>query len=191
MRQKRNERIRMRTIKLISGIGCFIAALVPGGLALLVFSQLGGPEILLVFCIGSVLAVLAISLICAGWFLIVRRNSTLSQKARILILLPFLCFAILTAGAPYFIKSRSTSANNACVNNLRQIDAAAQEFALEHSKTNGEAINYPDDLTPYIKLNRDGKIPPCPSGGIYSIKKVGVVPTCSLGTNVTPAHVLP
>jgi hypothetical protein len=78
-----------------------------------------------------------------------------------------------------------------CINNLRQIDAAANEFALEHSKTNGEAINYPDDLTSYIKLNKDGKIPPCPSGGIYRIKKVGDVPTCSLGTTVTPAHVLP
>jgi hypothetical protein len=80
--------------------------------------------------------------------------------------------------------------SNACINNLRQIDAAANQFALEHSKTNGEAINYPNDLTPYIKLNKDGKIWPCPSGGIYSIKKVGDVPTCSLGTTVTPAHVL-
>jgi len=78
-----------------------------------------------------------------------------------------------------------------CINVLRQIDAAAQEFALERSKTNGEAINYPDDLTPYIKLNSAGKIPPCPQGGIYSIKKVGDVPTCSLGTTITPAHVLP
>jgi hypothetical protein len=81
--------------------------------------------------------------------------------------------------------------SNACINNLRQIDAAANEFALEHSKTNGDVINYPDDLTPYIKLNKDGKIPPCPSGGIYSIKKVGHVPTCSLSNTVTPAHILP
>jgi hypothetical protein len=80
---------------------------------------------------------------------------------------------------------------NACINNLRQIDAAANEFALEHSKTNGDAINYPEDLTPYFKFTKDGKILPCPSGGNYSIKKVGELPTCSLGTTVTPAHVLP
>jgi len=80
---------------------------------------------------------------------------------------------------------------NRCINNLRQIDAAANEFALEHSKTNGEAINYPNDLTPYIKLDKDGKIPPCPKSGVYSVKKVGDVPTCSLGSTVTPAHVLP
>ena len=85
----------------------------------------------------------------------------------------------------------STSHANACINNLREIDAAAQEFALEKNKTNGEAINYPNDLTPYIKLDKNGKIPTCPKGGVYSIKKVGDVPTCSLSTTVTPAHVLP
>jgi Domain of unknown function (DUF4190) len=91
---------------------------------------------------------------------------------------------------PNFVKARSTAQANACINNLRQIDAAANQFALEHGKTNGEAINFPDDLTPYIKLDRQGKIPPCPAGGTYSIKKVGDTPTCSLGTTVTPAHVL-
>jgi hypothetical protein len=75
--------------------------------------------------------------------------------------------------------------------NLRQIDVAAQEFALEYGKTNGDIIHYPNDLTPYIKLNKDGKIPPCPQGGIYSIKKVGDKPTCSLGTNGNSDHVLP
>lgn len=92
---------------------------------------------------------------------------------------------------PNFIKSRATSCCNACVNNLRQIDAAANQFALENSKTNGEAIHYPNDLTPYIKLNSAGKIPPCPQGGTYHIAKVGEIPTCSLGTTVTPSHVLP
>jgi len=90
-----------------------------------------------------------------------------------------------------FSGSRFRSPANTCINNLRQIDAAANEFAREKGKTNGEPINFPDDLTPYIKLNEYGKIPPCPSGGTYSIKKVGEPPICSLGTTVTPAHVLP
>lgn len=92
---------------------------------------------------------------------------------------------------PNFDNRMVTSASNACINNLRQIDAAANQFALEHNLTNGDAIRFPDDLTNYIKLNSAGKIPPCPSGGIYSIKKVGDAPTCSLGTTVNPAHVLP
>ena len=35
---------------------------------------------------------------------------------------------------PNFVKARATSQANACINNLRQIDAAAQEFALERGK---------------------------------------------------------
>ena len=90
---------------------------------------------------------------------------------------------------PNFIKARSTSAANACINNLRQIDAAANQFALEKAKNTGAGIHYPNDLTPYIKLNSAGKIPSCPNGGIYHISKVGEVPTCSLSN--TPGHTLP
>jgi competence protein ComGC len=103
----------------------------------------------------------------------------------------FILPMLMAIAIPNFVKARATSQANACINNLRQIDAAANEFALEHGKTNGETINFPDDLTPYIKLNQQGKIPSCPAGGTYSIKRVGEAPTCSLGTTVTPAHVLP
>lgn len=103
----------------------------------------------------------------------------------------FSVLLIATFANPKNWAGSHTSPANACINNLRQIDAAANEFALEHGKTNGDAINYPGDLIPYIKLNSHGKIPPCPSGGIYSIKRVGDKPTCSIGTNDVPAHVLP
>jgi Domain of unknown function (DUF4190) len=103
----------------------------------------------------------------------------------------FLVPMMMAIAIPNFVKARTTAQANACINNLRQIDAAANQFALEHGKTNGEAINFPGDLTPYIKLNGQGKIPSCPAGGVYSIKRVGDIPTCSLGTTVTPAHVLP
>ena len=103
----------------------------------------------------------------------------------------FLFVVLLVAIAvPNFVKAR-VSNGNPCIRMLRQIDAAANEFALTKGKTNGEAINYPTDLTPYIKLNSGGKIPPCPAGGVYHVGKVGEPPTCSLGTTVTPAHVVP
>jgi prepilin-type N-terminal cleavage/methylation domain-containing protein len=92
---------------------------------------------------------------------------------------------------PNFVKARATSQANACINNLRQIDAAANEFALETGKSTGATINYPGDLTPYIKLNSANSIPPCPAGGTYSDPTVGVSPTCSLGATITPHHVLP
>jgi prepilin-type N-terminal cleavage/methylation domain-containing protein len=92
---------------------------------------------------------------------------------------------------PNFVKARTTSQANACINNLRQIDGAANQFALEQKKYTGMTINFPNDLTPYIKLNSGGSIPACPANGAYSDGTVGTPPTCSLSSNVTPAHVLP
>jgi prepilin-type N-terminal cleavage/methylation domain-containing protein len=92
---------------------------------------------------------------------------------------------------PNFVKARASSQANACINNLRQLDGAAQQWALEKGKTTGSAISYPTDLTPYIKLNSASSIPPCPASGTYNLAKVGDVPTCSLSTTVTPYHRLP
>jgi prepilin-type N-terminal cleavage/methylation domain-containing protein len=92
---------------------------------------------------------------------------------------------------PNFVKARATSQANACINNLRQIDSAANQWALEMKKTTGSAITYPGDLTPYIKLNASSSIPSCPAGGTYTETIVGGNPTCSLASTVTPAHVLP
>jgi hypothetical protein len=78
---------------------------------------------------------------------------------------------------------------NGCINNLRQIDAAKNEWALVNGKTNGVVTE--NDIKIYIKLDAKGNLPKCPSGGTYTIGKIGDKPTCSLGTTVTPAHVLP
>jgi prepilin-type N-terminal cleavage/methylation domain-containing protein len=91
---------------------------------------------------------------------------------------------------PNFVKARATSQANACINNLRQIDAAANQFALEKGKKTGDAIVLGTDLTPYIKLNASGVIPPCPASGTYTLATVGATPSCSLST-LTPSHALP
>jgi len=90
---------------------------------------------------------------------------------------------------PNFVKARATSQANACINNLRQIDAAANQFALEKGKTTGASITLTTDLTPYIKLNSANSLPACPAGGTYAITAVGTNPTCTL-SSLTPAHAL-
>jgi prepilin-type N-terminal cleavage/methylation domain-containing protein len=92
---------------------------------------------------------------------------------------------------PNFVKARATSQMNACINNLRQIDAAANEWALEKGKKTGDAITMATDLTPYIKLNSATSIPPCPAGGAYALTAVGNTPTCTLSTLTTSPHILP
>ena len=92
---------------------------------------------------------------------------------------------------PNFVKARATSQQNACINNLRQIDAAANEWALEKGNKTGDAITLNTDLTPYIKLNSASSIPPCPAGGTYTETAVGNTPTCSLSSLTTSPHILP
>jgi len=81
----------------------------------------------------------------------------------------------------------AVSRANTCINNLRQIDGAISEWALETGKSVG-TIPTMTDVQPYIKLNANGEVPSCPSGGTYTLHPVGSYPqvTCSI-----PGHVLP
>lgn len=92
---------------------------------------------------------------------------------------------------PNLLRASARSQATTCINNLRQLDTAIQQFSVEAGKHVGDVITYPDDLTPYIKLNQQGQIPPCPTHGTYSLNAVGTVPSavCSLGTTVSPPHI--
>ena len=92
---------------------------------------------------------------------------------------------------PNFVAARQSAQQKGCINNLRQIDSAANQFALERGKQTGAPINFPGDLTPYIKLNSANSIPPCPAGGSYSDAKVGDSPQCTLASLTAAPHVLP
>jgi len=94
---------------------------------------------------------------------------------------------------PSFLRSRAASQANTCINNLRQIEGACQQVTFIKNMAPGTVVNYPADITPYLKLNSAGSIPPCPAGGTYSLLLVGANPQsqCSLGTTVSPAHLLP
>jgi prepilin-type N-terminal cleavage/methylation domain-containing protein len=93
---------------------------------------------------------------------------------------------------PNFVHTRARSQATACINNMRQIDSAIQQFSMETGKAPGSTINYPSDLTAYIKLNSNNSIPGCPANGTYTAQLVGNTPsvTCSLSTTVDPPHVL-
>lgn len=84
---------------------------------------------------------------------------------------------------PNFVKARTTSQLDACLNNLRQIDGAAQTYALEHNKQPGDFYNL-SDVAVYL---RSDTIPSCPGGGVYGPGfTFGAAPTCTI-----PSHVLP
>ena len=76
-----------------------------------------------------------------------------------------------------------------CIINLRELDSAKQQWALENGKTNG-VVCTENDVKQFVKLDSKWNLPKCPQGGKYSIGKVGEPVTCSLG-KTNPAHVLP
>ena len=79
-------------------------------------------------------------------------------------------------------QSQAVTQRNACIANLKLIDAAKLQWALLNNKAE-DAIPTKQDLLPYFK---DGVFPVCPSGGTYTINAVGEAPTCSI-----PGHALP
>jgi len=92
---------------------------------------------------------------------------------------------------PNFIKARTTSQKNACINNLRQVDGAIQQWALENKKAASAVVIY-SDIKDYLKNSVI-----CPSGGTtfadsYTLVDVSTKPTCSsTGGKAANGHLLP
>ena len=79
---------------------------------------------------------------------------------------------------PNFMKSRDTSQKNACINNLRLIDAAKEQWALEKNKTTGDTPT-DDEIALYMKGD---VMPTCPSGDqAYTVGAIGTPPVCTSG----------
>ena len=107
-------------------------------------------------------------------------NSSQSSAGSVLLPGVAVAGALAAIAIPNFVRARTVSQENACINNLRQIDAAKQQWALENGK---KATDTPTkaDLLPFLR-----SWPVCPQGGTYTIGPVSEQPTCSI-----PGHSLP
>jgi len=86
---------------------------------------------------------------------------------------------------PNFVKARTTSQTNACINNLRQLDGAKQQWALEQKQLSS-ATPTSGDVQPYLGRGTDGGYPSCPANGVYVINTCGTTPTCNVANHVLP-----
>jgi prepilin-type N-terminal cleavage/methylation domain-containing protein len=84
---------------------------------------------------------------------------------------------------PNFVHARTVSQINACINNLRQIDGAKQEWALE-TKQGVAATPGDTDIQPYMGRGTGGTLPFCPLDSTkvfdtsYTAGNVATPPAC-------------
>ncbi|MGZ4963889.1 MAG: type II secretion system protein [Limisphaerales bacterium] len=95
---------------------------------------------------------------------------------------------------PNFVRARQTSQTNACINNLRLIDGAKQQWALEQKKTSTD-IPVDTDLVVYLGRG-NGQLPTCPlesqtgAAGFAASYTIGSVQTSPLCLK-DATHLLP
>src|SRR5882724_2270044 len=110
----------------------------------------------------------------------------MSSKRKIIFSIATLAVLVAAAwGMREFVWARTTSASNACINNLRQIDGAVQQWALDRNASTNDVPTWAD----LVGANRYiSEMPVCPQGGTYSLGRVADRPRCSIGG---PGHLLP
>lgn len=83
---------------------------------------------------------------------------------------------------PNFVRARETSQKNACIENMTKIDGAKHAWAVETKKVSSDVPTDADLFgnTLYIREK-----PGCPASGTYTLNRVDLKPTCSVGNNHT------
>jgi len=146
-------------------------------------------------CVGILFAIPGV--ICAhmAYSRIKRSNGELEGQGMALagMIMNYICIGLsvvmlpllMAIAIPNFVKARQTSQQNACINNLRRIDAAKNQWALEKGKKDGDTPTAAD-LDPYIRGGFNSLH--CPAQGTYSINPVGQAPTCTVKGHQLPAY---
>src|ERR1700748_198080 len=93
------------------------------------------------------------------------KKLTLTRKAGFTLIEIMIVVAIIgllaAIAIPNFVHARTTAQANACINNLRQIDGAKQEWALE-TKASATSTPVDSNIQPYMGRGSGGSLPSCP-----------------------------
>lgn len=103
-------------------------------------------------------------------------------------ILAFTAFVVIAL--PNFVRAKTNACQSACVNNLRQIDGAKEQWALENKKPDGYVLTKEDEKAIDLFIP-GGQVPKCPSGdpaARYIYNPIGQAPECTfkkMGENHT------
>jgi prepilin-type N-terminal cleavage/methylation domain-containing protein len=86
---------------------------------------------------------------------------------------------------PSFVKARQDSQTKACVNNLRILDAAKEQAAMEYKWASGHTLTS-NDITLALAYVKGGNLPTCPASGTYQWQTLGTPPTCTVSGHALP-----
>ena len=78
---------------------------------------------------------------------------------------------------PNFVKARTLSQKNICIENMRQMFGAKGAWALETRHTPADTPSDTDLFGPTVYIREK---PECPAGGTYTIQPVDTKPTCTI-----------
>ncbi|MBB6052860.1 prepilin-type N-terminal cleavage/methylation domain-containing protein [Armatimonas rosea] len=117
-----------------------------------------------------------------------RRGFTLVEVMMVVCIVSVV-FAI---AAPNLRRTRENARARGCLRNLRVIDSAKEQYAMDNKLAQGStmpalSVLCGNGTTTYIK----GGTPFCQAGGTYTPNNLGTDPSCSVGTNAMIAHILP
>jgi len=111
-------------------------------------------------------------------FLVLAVGVWLGRKRwRVVIPVALFVFVVAAMVIPSAVGARQASERNSCINNLRQINRAKQEWAQQNQK---QPTDTPIDNDLFGSTSRHQSSPICPVGGSYTFGTAGENPTCSL-----------
>ncbi|MDX1933558.1 MAG: prepilin-type N-terminal cleavage/methylation domain-containing protein [Capsulimonadales bacterium] len=117
-------------------------------------------------------------------------NNTRRAFTLVEIMIVVLVIGILLAIAvPNFVKARETSRANACITNLKQINSAKQQWAMDNKKNGSDSPVMTDLVGVTATAGYLQSTPTCPSSGSYTIGNIDTLPTCSITAPI--AHKIP
>jgi len=88
---------------------------------------------------------------------------------------------LMAMATPSFVRARDMARQNACMSNLKAIDGAKTQWAMEFRKSDGAAVAWSDIAPSYMKAEVG-----CAWGFAYTLQPVGTPPYCPVVSHHAP-----